>query len=181
MQPSVTRTFATTASPEAAYAYLADFRNAEAWDPGTRTCERTSGDGGVGTTYRNVSSFLGREVELTYTTAELAPHTRVHLRGSNEQFEGHDVFEIRVGEQRRDGHLLRAVLLLRPRPGRARRWWRPTCPFLASKTIDQLRGCLDRAARLSAQPAATREGSTTSRPRRTTTEAAAAPAAAARS
>ncbi|MDR7252806.1 carbon monoxide dehydrogenase subunit G [Nocardioides sp. BE266] len=139
----MTRTFTTTASPEAAYAYLADFRNAEAWDPGTKMCERTSGDGGVGTTYRNVSSFLGREVELTYTTAELAPHTRVHLRGSNESFEGHDVFEIRSassgasitysaefsfsGAARFGAPLVAAYL-----------------PILASKTVDQLRSCLDR-------------------------------------
>ncbi len=92
--PSVSRTFTTTATPDAAYAYLSDFTNAEEWDPGTQSCERTSGDGGVGTTYKNVSKFLGREVEITYTTAELAPPTRVHLRGTNEQFEGHDIFEI---------------------------------------------------------------------------------------
>ena len=43
--PTNTRTFTTSAPPEAAHAYLADFRNAEAWDPGTKTCERTGGDG----------------------------------------------------------------------------------------------------------------------------------------
>ena len=62
--PSITRTFTTTAPPDAAHAYLADFRNAEAWDPGTKSCERTGGDGGVGTTYRNVSSFLGELDEI---------------------------------------------------------------------------------------------------------------------
>jgi carbon monoxide dehydrogenase subunit G len=143
LMPSITRTFTTTAPPEAAYAYLADFRNAEAWDPGTKTCERTGGDGGVGTTYRNVSSFLGREVEVTYTTAELAPPTRVHLRGTNEQFEGHDVFEIRAsgagsevtytarmgfsGLSRLASPLVQAYL-----------------PILARKTVEQLRSCLDR-------------------------------------
>ena len=71
--PSVSRTFTTTATPDAAYRYLADFTHAEEWDPGTQACERTGGDGGVGTTYRNVSKFLGRETELTYTAAELAP------------------------------------------------------------------------------------------------------------
>src|SRR5215213_3485610 len=94
--PSVSRTFTTTAPPDAAYAYLAHFTHAEQWDPGTQSCERTGGDGGVGTTYRNVSTFLGRTTELTYTTTELAPPTRVHLRGTNEQFEGHDIFEIRA-------------------------------------------------------------------------------------
>jgi carbon monoxide dehydrogenase subunit G len=143
VMPSITRTFTTSAPPEAAHAYLADFRNAEAWDPGTRTCERTGGDGGVGTTYRNVSSFLGREVEVTYTTAELAPPTRVHLRGTNEQFEGHDIFEIRAsgagsevtytarmgfsGLSRLAAPLVQAYL-----------------PILAGKTVEQLRSCLDR-------------------------------------
>jgi carbon monoxide dehydrogenase subunit G len=141
--PSITRTFTTSAPPAAAHAYLADFRNAEAWDPGTKTCERTGGDGGIGTTYRNVSSFLGREVEVTYTTAELAPPTRVHLRGTNEQFEGHDIFEIRAsgagsevtytarmgfsGLSRLASPLVQAYL-----------------PILARKTVDQLRDCLDR-------------------------------------
>ena len=141
--PSITRTFATTASPEAAHAYLADFRTAEEWDRGTRTCERTSGDGGVGTTYRNVSSFLGRTVEITYTAAEVVAPTRVHLRGTNESFEGHDIFEITPttggaqvaytarmsfsGLSRLASPLVQAYL-----------------PLLASKTVDQLRACLDR-------------------------------------
>ena len=143
--PSVTRTFTTTASPEAAYAYLADFTNAESWDPGTRTCERTGGDGGVGTTYRNVSSFLGREVELTYTTAELAPPTRVHLRGRNESFEGHDIFEIRPSGRgaevtyRADMSFSGLSKLASPAVA-------AYLPVLARKTVDQLRTCLDRQA-----------------------------------
>ena len=148
MKPSVTRRFTTTASVQTTYDYLRDFTNAEEWDPGTKTCERTSGDGGVGSTYRNVSSFLGREVELTYTTAELAPPTRVHLRGSNEQFEGHDVFSIREsgrgaevtyhaefsfsGVARLGIPLVAAYL-----------------PFLAKKTVAELKACLDRQASLS--------------------------------
>lgn len=141
--PSVTRTFSTTAAPEAAYAYLADFRNAEEWDPGTQSCERTGGDGGVGTTYRNVSSFLGREVELTYTTAELAPPARVHLRGTNESFEGHDIFEIRSSGRgaevtyRADMSFSGLARLASPAVS-------AYLPILARKTVDQLRSCLDR-------------------------------------
>lgn len=141
--PSISRTFTTTASPEAAYAYLADFRNAESWDPGTRTCERTGGDGGVGTTYRNVSSFLGREVELTYTTAELAPPTRVHLRGTNEQFEGHDIFEIRAAG-RGSEVTYRAAMSFSGVARLAAPVVAAYLPILARKTVDQLRDCLDR-------------------------------------
>ncbi len=141
--PSVSRTFTTTASPEVAFAYLADFTNAEEWDPGTWSCERISGDGGVGTTYRNISSFLGREVELTYTTAELAPPTRVHLRGTNEQFEGHDLFEIRASGKgsevtyRADMSFSGITRLATPVVA-------AYLPLLASKTVDQLRDRLDR-------------------------------------
>jgi carbon monoxide dehydrogenase subunit G len=141
--PSVTRTFTTTASPEAAHAYLADFRNAEEWDPGTQSCERTSGDGGVGTTYRNVSSFLGREVEITYTTAELAPTTRVHLRGTNESFEGHDIFEIRPSG-RGSEVTYRADMSFSGLSKLAAPAVAAYLPILARKTVDQLRSCLDR-------------------------------------
>ena len=143
--PSVSRTFTTTATPDAAYAYLADFRNAESWDPGTRTCERTGGDGGVGTTYRNVSSFLGREVEVTYRTAELAPPTRVHLRGTNEQFEGHDIFEItasgRGSQVRYTAEMSFSGLSRLASPVVA-----AYLPILARKTVDQLRASLDTQA-----------------------------------
>lgn len=141
--PSVSRTFTTTATPDAAYAYLADFTNAEEWDPGTQTCERTSGDGGVGTTYRNVSKFLGRETELTYTTAELAPPTRVHLRGTNEQFEGHDLFEIRAAG-RGSEVTYRADMSFSGLARLASPVVAAYLPFLARKTVDQLRSCLDR-------------------------------------
>ena len=111
--------------------------------PGTRTCERVAGDGGVGTTYRNVSSFLGRESQISYTTVELERPTRIHLTGHNEQFDGHDVLGIRAtdsgsevtytaefafaGAARLAAPLVAAYL-----------------PFLARTTVDQLRACLDR-------------------------------------
>ena len=143
--PSVSRTFTTTATPNAAYAYLADFTHAEEWDPGTKSCDRTSGDGGVGTTYRNVSSFLGREVEVTYTTAELAPPTRVHLRGTNEQFEGHDIFEItasgRGSQVRYTAEMSFSGLAKLAAPLVA-----AYLPILAKKTVAQLRASLDRQA-----------------------------------
>jgi len=141
--PSISRTFSTIAAPNVAFAYLCDFTHAEAWAPGTQSCERTSGDGGVGTTYRNVSTFLGREVEITYTTAELAPPTRVHLRGTNEQFEGHDIFEItasgRGSQVRYTAEMSFSGLSRFASPVVA-----AYLPILARKTVDQLRASLDR-------------------------------------
>ena len=144
--PSITRTFATTASPDVAHGYLADFRNAEGWDPGTKTCERTGGDGGVGTTYRNVSGFLGSEVELTYTTAELVAPSHVLLTGTNDSFEGEDRFDIEASTgggskitYHAEMHFSGASKLASPLVA-------AYLPALARKTVDQLRDCLDRLA-----------------------------------
>jgi carbon monoxide dehydrogenase subunit G len=87
---SAHRTFTTRAAPDRVYAFLADFANAEEWDPGTVECSRVEGDGGVGTRYRNVSSFLGRTTTLEYVATELEPASYLHFTGHNEQFTGHD-------------------------------------------------------------------------------------------
>jgi carbon monoxide dehydrogenase subunit G len=87
---SAHRTLTTRTPPDRVYAFLVDFENAEEWDPGTVECRRLEGDGGVGTRYRNVSSFLGRRTTLEYVTTELDPDSFVHLTGHNDQFTGHD-------------------------------------------------------------------------------------------
>ncbi len=84
----------TSASPQQVFDYLSDFTTTTEWDPGTVRTERVSGDGGVGTTYRNVSKFLGRESALTYTVTELSPPTRISLRGENATVLAHDTIEI---------------------------------------------------------------------------------------
>lgn len=71
--PSVQRTITTPTPSEQVFGYLTDFTNATEWDSGTVSCERSSGDGGPGTVYRNVSRFMGREVELDYTLEEATP------------------------------------------------------------------------------------------------------------
>jgi hypothetical protein len=87
---SAHRTFTTITPPDVVFAYLSDFTRAEEWDPGTVECTRVEGDGGVGTRYRNVSSFLGRKTTLEYVAEELTDPRFVHFRGHNEQFTGHD-------------------------------------------------------------------------------------------
>ncbi|WP_009477294.1 SRPBCC family protein [Rhodococcus sp. JVH1] len=63
----VSRTFTVAAPLEKVVAYLRDFANTEAWDPGTDTCEQaTTGPVAVGTEWHNVSSFFGRTTALTY-------------------------------------------------------------------------------------------------------------------
>jgi len=141
--PSVHRTFITTSPPDVVYAFLADFENAEEWDPGTVECERVEGDGSIGTRYRNVSSFLGRTTTVAYVARELNPPTFLHFEGHNEQFTGHDRISLEAsgggtqvtydaqfafhGASKVVVPLVAAYL-----------------PFLATKTVTHLRERLDR-------------------------------------
>jgi carbon monoxide dehydrogenase subunit G len=81
----VERTFTVPRPPTEVFDYLADFTHTEEWDPGTVETRRTSGDGGVGTTYDNVSDFMGRRVELTYETVAHERPTRLQFRGNRGQ------------------------------------------------------------------------------------------------
>lgn len=79
--PSVERTITTDQPLEKVWAYLSDFTTTEQWDPPTQSTTRTSGDGGVGTTYTNVSKFLGAESEVHYVVTECVEHERLQLKG----------------------------------------------------------------------------------------------------
>lgn len=68
---------------ETVFAYLSDFENTVEWDPGTVSTVKLDGDGGVGTTYQNKSSFAGRETELEYVVKQLEPGKVFQLRGEN--------------------------------------------------------------------------------------------------
>jgi NAD(P)-dependent dehydrogenase (short-subunit alcohol dehydrogenase family) len=68
---------------DAVFRYLSDFTTTTDWDPGTVTTVRRHGNGGVGTTYLNTSTFLGRTTQLTYIVRELIPGKHIRLRGEN--------------------------------------------------------------------------------------------------
>lgn len=70
-------------SIEDVFDYLSDFENTNEWDPGTIETRRTGGDGGLGTTYENRSTFAGRETELTYETIGFDRPTFFSARGTN--------------------------------------------------------------------------------------------------
>ena len=91
---SAHRTFVTTTAPDVVYAYLSDFTHAEEWDPGTVECTRVDGDGGVGTRYRNVSKFLGRETELDYKLEKLVPGKQFVITGANKTVISQDTVTI---------------------------------------------------------------------------------------
>jgi uncharacterized protein YndB with AHSA1/START domain len=88
------RTLRTPRPAEEVFAYLQDFTTTEEWDPGTVRTNRISGDGGVGTRYRNVSRFLGRQTELTYVVEEVDAPRRLRLRGENRSVVTHDTMTL---------------------------------------------------------------------------------------
>ena len=84
------------ASSERVFAYLSDFTTTNEWDPATVRTERIAGTGGVGTRYRNVSNFLGREATVDYVVTELDPGRRFALRGENATLVAHDDMTVRA-------------------------------------------------------------------------------------
>ena len=96
----VERTFTVPRPVAEVFDYLGDFTTTNEWDPGTRETVRTSGDGGLGTTYRNVSEFMGRSVELTYETVTYDRPTdgaaKVQFRGRNGRTTATDSMSMRA-------------------------------------------------------------------------------------
>jgi len=91
----VTRTFTVDKPIDVVVGYLADFSNAVDWDPGTQSCERQdTGPVQVGSTWRNVSKFLGRETVLNYRLEALQPG-HITLVGSNKTATSTDDITIR--------------------------------------------------------------------------------------
>jgi len=79
----VTRRFTAEVTIEKAAAFLRDFSNATAWDPGTQSCTQISdGPVAVGTQWHNVSKLFGITTELTYTLVTDEPH-HIVLEGEN--------------------------------------------------------------------------------------------------
>jgi hypothetical protein len=88
--PTVTRTVTCPAPRDTVHAYLRDFTNAEEWDAGTKSCTPiTDGPVGVGSQWRNVSVFRGRETTLTYTLEKDEPDL-VRIVGRNKTVTSED-------------------------------------------------------------------------------------------
>ncbi len=85
----------TTAKPrDEVFAYVADFTTVAEWDPGIISSERISGDGGIGTTYRVVSEFRGRRVELAYEIVDHQEPAVIVLKGTGRAVEALDRIEL---------------------------------------------------------------------------------------
>lgn len=73
------------------FAFIADFANAEVWDPGTLTSERV-GDGpvGVGAAYDLTVKMGGGAAPMTYTVEAFEQDKRVVLRGEGQRATARD-------------------------------------------------------------------------------------------
>ncbi len=92
--PTVSRTFTVEPAPAVVVPYLADFGNAEQWDPGTEQCTRNdTGPVQIGSTWHNKSKIAGVSTELTYTLEELTDR-RVVLVGRNDTATSTETLEI---------------------------------------------------------------------------------------
>ena len=79
----------------AVFDYLSDFTTTTQWDPGTVTTVRQHGNGGIGTTYLNTSTFLGRKTRLTYVVDEFVDRQLIRLRGENKTVMAMDTMTFR--------------------------------------------------------------------------------------
>jgi uncharacterized protein YndB with AHSA1/START domain len=87
---TVERTVTVSTPLSKVWPYLLDFTNTEDWDPPTVTTRRTSGDGGVGTTYVNVSKILGTEQEVHYRVVGCDENALLELEGDAGSVQLHD-------------------------------------------------------------------------------------------
>ena len=93
---SVQRTIVVDTPIDLVFGYLSDFTTTTEWDPGTVRTDKQSGNGGVGTTYRNISRFLGRTVELTYTVEEFVDKQLLRLRAIHNTLTALDTMTFRI-------------------------------------------------------------------------------------
>ncbi len=81
--PIIRETIQTSLDRDSAFAFIADFANSAAWDPGTATSERIDdGPVGVGSRFRLGVRMRGRVVPMEYRITTLEAPRRVVLAGS---------------------------------------------------------------------------------------------------
>ena len=142
MSTVIERTVTTTSPPEKVFPYLVDFRNAQEWDSGTKTCELVSGDGGPGTVYRNVSEFVGNTVELEYTAQTVEQPTFV-IVGHNDTTTSRDTITV-TPHASGSTVVYRAEFTFTGVAKLAGPLMKPLLDRLGDKTAEQLKSSLDR-------------------------------------
>jgi carbon monoxide dehydrogenase subunit G len=88
-------TVAADAPPERVFAWLADFANTVAWDPGVAEARRLDrGALAEGSRFHVVADFFGRRVPIDYEIVRLDAPARVELVGQGDGFRSIDVIEV---------------------------------------------------------------------------------------
>jgi uncharacterized membrane protein len=74
-------------SPKAVFAYISNFENNPRWQGGIKEARFTShGPLGVGSTYAQVATFLGRRVESTFEVIDYQPNRLVKATSTSGSF-----------------------------------------------------------------------------------------------
>jgi uncharacterized protein YndB with AHSA1/START domain len=82
--PNYTATVKTLLPPDRAFALMADFANAQFWDPATTASRQTAGETvSEGSRFELDMRILGRDNSIEYEIVDYVPHERVVLRGEN--------------------------------------------------------------------------------------------------
>ena len=71
---------------EEVFAFVSDFENNPRWQQGMKTCRWTSDAHGVGGTYVQEASFLGRKIETAFVITEHVPGERVSIESTQSTF-----------------------------------------------------------------------------------------------
>ena len=105
-------TVTTTRASEEVFDYLANFSSVAEWDPGVREAYPVDAGGArLGTRFKVIARFLGRDVPLVYRTVEVERPHRVVLEAATGNVVSRD------------------EISFRPAPDGGR--WSPTTPICA--------------------------------------------------
>lgn len=94
MTQRIERTFTVARPAPVVWEYLSDFRSTNDWDPGTEETTLQSGDGGVGSVYRNLSRFAGKQVEIIYTVRSIDPGRQITWVGETSSLTSIDTITV---------------------------------------------------------------------------------------
>lgn len=140
----IVRTVTVDRPVERVFTFLSDFTTTTEWDPGTVRTTREVGEGGVGTRYRNVSQFMGRQTELTYVVEEVSPQRRFRIRGENTSVVAHDTMTFTPTETGGTTVTYRARFELKGLAKLSAPFLAPAFKRLGDEAEDGLRAALER-------------------------------------
>lgn len=88
-------TIRTARTPEDAFAFMADLRNFEAWDPGVQEATQVDGEGGgPDATFDVVVDAPGKGLTLRYVTTEYDAPRHVTVRAESKMFTSLDRIDV---------------------------------------------------------------------------------------